>query len=290
MSTTKLQFLSEIPLPDAGAFAISPSGGFAVVCQSSSSKISIIDTCSGKILKAVSFPKQPTGVEFSRNGMFLYVVLDRDSIVEFSTSDWRETKRIPWADTIWTKIVAGNVERCAYAVSSRGVDELDFARSEIVRSFAYPGLKNSSALNSGNLLCLVALEKFIVFDVKSWDKKFEKAIEGGHLVEIDPRRERAFVGQVRRKTVEILNLETGGSLGSIPGDDFVQGVALTPSGSMAFVISHVGAKLAVYDVDGEVKKIEDVSIGGNPKNVVVTLDGTQVYVTNGIVLKVFKMS
>lgn len=289
MSTTKLQSLPEIPLPDADAFAISPSGEFAVVCQTSSGKISIIDTRLGEILKTISFPKQPIGVEFSRNGMFLYVVCDRDSIVEFFTSDWRESKRITWTDA-WTKIVAGNDGGHIYAVSPRGVDELDLARFEIVRSFAYPGINNSSALNSGNLLCLVTLEKFIVFDVKNWDKKFEKAIEGGHLVEIDPGRERAFVGQIRRKIVEILNLESGGSLGSIPGDDFVQGVALTPSGLLAFVISYVGANMAVYDVDGEAKKIEDVSIGGNPKHVVVTRDGARVYVTNGIALKVFEVS
>ncbi|MGE8337762.1 YncE family protein [Pseudomonas laurylsulfatiphila] len=289
MSTTKLQSLPEIPLPDAGAFAISPSGEFAVVCQTSSGKISIIDTRSGKILKTISFPRQPTGVEFSRNGMFLYVVLDRDAIVEFFTSDWCESKRISWTE-IWTKIVADNDGGHVYAVSPRGIDELDVARLEIVRSFPYPELMNSSALKSGNLLCLVTLEKFIVFDVQSWGKKREQTIEGGHLVEIDPRGKRAFVGQNRKKIVEILNLESGDSLGSIPGDDFVQGVALTPSGLMAFVISHVDANMAVYDVVGEVKKIEDVSIGGNPKHVVVTRDGARVYVTNGIALKVFEVS
>lgn len=289
MSTTKLQSLPDIPLPDAGAFAISPSGEFAVVCQTSSGKISIIDTRSGKTLKTIFFPRQPTGVEFSRNGMFLYVVLDRHAIVEFFTSDWSESKRISWTE-IWTKIVAGNEGGHVYAVSPRGIDELDVARLEIVRRFPYPELMNSSALKSGNLLCLVTLEKFIVFDVQSWDKKREQTIEGGHLVEIDPRGKRAFVGQNRKKIVEILNLESDGSLGSIPGDDFVQGVALTPSGSIAFVISHVGANMAVYDVDGEAKKIEDVSIGGNPKHVVVTRDGARVYVTNGIALKVFEVS
>jgi len=289
MSTTKLQSLPDIPLPDAGAFAISPSGEFAVVCQTSSGKISIIDTRSGKILKTISFPRQPTGVEFSRNGMFLYVVLDRDAIVEFFTSDWRESKRITWTE-IWTKIVADNDGGHVYAVSPRGIDELDVARLEIVRSFAYPGLRNSSALNSGNFLCVVTFEKFIVFDIQGWGAKLERKIESGSLVEIDPGRARAFVGQNLRRNVEIYDLASGDSLGSIPGNDIVQGIALTPSGSLAFVISHVDANMAVYDVGGEVKKIEDVSIGGNPKHVVVTRDGARVYVTNGIALKVFEVS
>jgi DNA-binding beta-propeller fold protein YncE len=288
MSKTNLQLLREIPLPDADAIAISPSGKSAVVCQPSSSKISIIDTITGEVLKTVSFSQQPIAVEFSRNGMFLYVVLARDSVVEFFTSDWREAKRIPW-DAVWTKIVAGNDNGRAFVISPRGLDELDLAQSEIVRSFEYPGLK-SLALNSGNLLCLVTLVTVMVFDVQNWIRTFIGPIESGAVVGIDPEGERAFVGQNGSSNVEVFDLASGDSLGSIPHNSTVTGIALTPSGSLAFVISYLGANMAVYDVSDEVKKIEDVSIGGNPRGVVVSSDGAHVYVTNGSVLKIFEVS
>lgn len=288
MSTTKSELIREIPLPDAGAIAISPSGKSAVVCQSSSAKISIIDTFTGEISKTVSFAQQPIGVEFSPNGIFLYVVLARDSIVEFFTSDWHETKRIPCA-AVWTKIVAGNNSGFAYTASPQGLDELDLAKSEIVRSFAYSGLEQSLALSSGNLLCMVTAKAVIVFDSQSWASKFERAIESGWVIAIESVSARVFVGQNGNRNVEIFDLVSGDSSGSISGNVHVKDIAFTPSGSLAFVISSGGANMAVYNVGDDLKKIEDVSIGGNPRNVVVSPDGAHVYVTNGSVLKVFEV-
>lgn len=290
MSMTKSQLVRQINLPDAQDIAISPSGKSAVVCQPSSSKISIIDTSSGEILKSISFHKPPTDVAFSRNGIFLYVVLAGDSIVVFFASDWQEVKRFPWT-TIDTKLVAGDKDGRAYVVSRKGLDELDLAKSEIVRSLAISEPEKSLALSSDNLhLCAVTPKSLIVIDVLGWNKKFELPIDSGWVVSLDPVGKCAFVGQNGDRNVEVFDFVSGRYLESIPGNSHVKDIAFNPSGSLAFILSSTPANMAVYSVGVEIEKIEDISIGGYPESVVVTPDGNHVYVSNGSAVKVFEVS
>ncbi|MHC8310288.1 YncE family protein [Pseudomonas sp. GT1P32] len=293
MSNINLKLLHDVDFGESiHDMKISPDGKFAAVCRGNT-KVSIVDIYTGVISEAISFEVRPTALSFSKDGFYLYVVLEADSIVEVFTDRWTESRRIEWESKPWdVKVVAGEDRRHVYAASNGRFDKIDFENGEVVNSLPILNGNSAFALLDNKIAYISGPEALLALDLKRW--KVSVVLESDYLayakvVTVDSARSRVYVGRdVNGNGVSAVDLNTNNIVVRISDIYHIQDVAIDSTGSLAFVVDGGPRLMFVYDVASEVEKVLEIDVG-RAGQVAITNNDKYICIREGSRFKVFEL-
>ena len=287
MLSVKSGFEGDISLVGACKVIFHPYGEYAFVFNYGAPEFSVIDTVTGRIIRAEGCPSRALYGVFSQDGLFAYLNLESGHTREVNTHVLSSYQRIytPAPSGI---LLTKNGPRL-YMTALNTLYEVYHPGVGIVRSLAVNGIRDSLAVSAArHEIYAVTDRSFVIVNLSQWTVKSVAIAEGASLMAFYPGRALAYISNTRLKGVQVLEVAGERVVAFIPiGGDIVD-IALTPSGAYAFAIVNEGAEMCVIDTAG-FKVVDRVFIGGWVRSVAVTLDGSRVYVTNGALVRVFRV-
>ncbi|MCP1517210.1 DNA-binding beta-propeller fold protein YncE [Pseudomonas migulae] len=293
MSNINIKLLHDVDVGEhIHDMKISPGGKFAAVCHGNTT-VSIIDISTGLVLDTICFDGQPVALSFSEDGVYLYVVLKSDSIVEVFTGRWTKGRRVKWASDDWgAKVVAGEDCRHVYAATAGRFDKIDFENGEVVNSLPIQTLDNAFVLLNNKTAYISDSESLVALDLKSW--KVSTVLESVFLayatvVTVDPARLHVYAGRNENGYgVSAVDLNTNEIVVRIAEIYHIKDMALNSTGSLAFVLDGGPKSMLVYDVVSEVEKVFEIPVG-QAEQVAITSNDKYICIRDIYHFKVFEL-
>ena len=287
MLSVKSGFEGDISLVGACKVIFHPYGEYAFVFNYGAPEFSVIDTVTGRIIRTERCPSRALYGVFSQDGLFAYLNLETGQTREVNTHVLSSFQRI-YAPAPSGVLLTKNGPR-PYMTALNTLYEVDLSGGRIVRSLAVNGIRDSLAVSAArHEIYAVTDRSFVIVNLSQWTVKSVAIAEGASLMAFYPGRALAYISNTQLKGVQVLDLAGERIVAFIPiGGDIVD-IALTPNGVYAFALVNEGAEMCVIDTAG-FKVVDRVFIGGGVRNVAVTLDGSRVYVTNEMFVRVFRV-
>lgn len=279
-------FDGTIDLAGGQNLAVSSNGRVIAVCVPASGEVVIVNAADGLVTKRLGVQGRARSVVFSSDDSRVYIdFVDRDVILELSTSDWRQVREVPLRVY---QMLSNLKPLSAYAMFGRDFVELDLGGNpHIKQTLSISLAPHSSALSGDGKHASVSDGDFIyALNLREWSDVRVNVFRGGNVLALNSDGSHLYLSSPENDWVQVYDLVNKKVIAEFKGA--AAAAALTPDDSLAFILRTNGAKMTVVDVKNNYKVVTEITVGGEPKSVKVNASGTHVYLTNGSVLKALR--
>ena len=268
--------------------AISPDGTLAYVTnQGSLGTVSVISTATGTVINTIPIGQYwyPTGLAFSRDGKFVYMVNDGPGnidVIKVATNSIAATITLG----SFPNFIAVNPQSPIAYVTTEAtgtVSVISTTTNSLTNTITTHGSPVGIAFDpTGSFAYVTNINSANVNVINVASGTITKTISVGltpNFVAFNPFYQIAYVTNQNSGTVSVINTQTNSVINTIAVGSSPQGVTFDPSGTYAYVANQNSNTISIINVNANAV-VGTIRTFANPETITVNPKSAVAYVTN----------